>query len=369
MSVFPSREKLARGRRAFHGPLGKDRSLLTLYVEELKAAMRGRFAWLGAGVVLLAIGGVATVGTQDTWLLDGYGIIAYFLVPLAFLPFAAVTLLASPRANRFVESVFTAPVERRDWLAAKILVLVTMAAAYYLALFPMMLVYTHDVGMPPLLRRLLLWAPGLLIASIAVGALIGVLFIGESIAAPAATGMGMLLLYAGFVPLQELLVAQGNGATRTGHLTLLSPAVLLKNALGFTIVAAYVPSATVRTWISLLAVVVGAFALAVWVFLRAQGVETWEASHAQRWAIGFALLMLLLLPVIAADTNYDTPAPRANSAPAIQALFARSGSNLILTPPGAQPPSRCCSTILNRDDAPLGTGEPASPRSAGLASG
>ena len=58
--------------------------------------MRGRFAWLGAGVVLLAIGAGATIGTQDTWL-DGYGIVAYFLVPLAFIPFAAVAI-ASPRA-------------------------------------------------------------------------------------------------------------------------------------------------------------------------------------------------------------------------------------------------------------------------------
>src|SRR5579862_6508552 len=107
-------------------------SLATLYVEELKATMRGRFAWLGAGVILLAVGGVATVGTQDTWL-DGYGVIAYFLVPLAFVPLAAVAL-ASPRANRFVESVFTAPVGRRDWLIAKILVLLTLAAGYYLAL-------------------------------------------------------------------------------------------------------------------------------------------------------------------------------------------------------------------------------------------
>jgi hypothetical protein len=39
--------------------------------------MRGRFAWIGAAVVLLAVGCVATVGTQDTWL-DGYGIISYF---------------------------------------------------------------------------------------------------------------------------------------------------------------------------------------------------------------------------------------------------------------------------------------------------
>ena len=84
------------------------------------------------------------------------------------------------------------------------------------------------------------------------------LFIGRSIAAPAATGMGVLLAYAGLVPLQELMVAQGNGATRTGHLTLLSPAVLLKNALGFTLVAGSIPATTTATWISLLAVVIGA---------------------------------------------------------------------------------------------------------------
>src|SRR5438552_14439316 len=142
-------------------------SIGTLYVEELRATMRGRFAWVGAGVILLAVGCVATVGTQDTWL-DGYGIIAYFLVPLAFVPLSAV-FLASPRANRFVESVFTAPVERRDWLAAKILVVVTLAAAYYVALVPMVLVHAHHVGMPWLWQKRLMWAPCLLFVSITIG--------------------------------------------------------------------------------------------------------------------------------------------------------------------------------------------------------
>jgi len=212
--------------------------------------MRGRFALVGAGVILLAVGCVATVGTQETWL-DGYGIIGYFLVPLAFIPLASV-FVAGPRANRFVESVFTAPVERGDWLTAKILVTITIAAAYYVALIPMVLVYTHHVGVPLLL---LIWAPCLLVASIAMGMLIGVLFIGESIAAPAATGMGVLVAYAGFVLLQELLVAQGNGATHTGHLTLSSPAVLLKNAFGFTLAVGSVPATTRRTWISLVAII------------------------------------------------------------------------------------------------------------------
>jgi hypothetical protein len=333
-------------------------SIGTLYLEEFRATMRGRFALLGAGVILLTVGYVATVGTQDTWL-DGYGIIAYFLVPLAFVPLTAV-FVASPRANRFVESVFTAPVERRDWLTAKILVVITIAAGYYVALVPMMLVYSHHVGVPLLLQKLLIWAPCLLVVSIAIGTLIGVLFIGESIAAPAATGMGVLLAYAGFVPLQELLVGQGNGATRTGHLTLLSPAVLLKNAFGFTLAVGSIPATTTGTWISLVGVVAGAVTLAVWVFLRAQGVETWEANRGQRWIIALGIVLIVVLPVLMADTNYDKTAPHATNAPAIQRLFARAGSSLALTRPGGQPPARCCSTILNRDEwPPLGTDEPA----------
>jgi hypothetical protein len=331
-------------------------TIATLYIQELKAMMRGRFAWLGAGVILFAVGCVATVGTQDTWL-DGYGIIAYFLVPLAFIPLAAV-FLASPRVNRFVESVFTAPVERRDWLAAKILVLATMAVMYYLALVPMVLVYAHHVGVPLLLRKLLIWAPCLLAVSIAIGVLIGVLFVGQSVAAPAATGMGVLLAYAGFVPLQELLVAQGNGATRTGHLTLASPAVLLKNAFQFTLAVGSIPATTTRTWISLAVLFIGALTLAAWVFLSTQGVETWEATRSQRWTIALLIVLIVVLPVSIADTNYDSPAPHGTNAPSIQRLFARAGSSVALTAPGGQPPARCCSIILNRDEwPPFGTDE------------
>jgi ABC-type transport system involved in multi-copper enzyme maturation permease subunit len=328
----------------------------TLYAEELKATARGRFAWIGAAVVLLAVGGLATVGTQDTWL-DGYGIVAYGLVPLAFIPLAA-GFIASARASRFVESVFTAPVRRGDWLAAKMLVLLTLAAGYYAALVPMMLIYAAHVGIPPLLHEFLLWTPGLLIASVAVGTLIGVLFIGRSIAAPVGAGMGVLLVYAALIPLHELMVAQANGATRTGHLTLASPAVLLKNGLGFALAVASVPATTTWTWISLIGVVAGAFALAVWVFLRAQGVETWEATRGQRWAITLSILALSVMPSILAETNYDKPAPRQNNAPAIRALFSRAGSSLALVEPGRPAPARCCSTILNRDDImAMGTDE------------
>jgi hypothetical protein len=127
-------------------------SIGTLYVEELKATMRGLFTWLGAAVILFALGGLATASSPEGWL-DAYAVIAYLLAPLTFIPMVAGAI-ASPRANRFVESVFTAPVERRDWFAAKILVLLTLAAAYYAALAPMMLVYVAHVGMPLLLKKM-----------------------------------------------------------------------------------------------------------------------------------------------------------------------------------------------------------------------
>jgi ABC-type transport system involved in multi-copper enzyme maturation permease subunit len=329
-------------------------TISTLYALELRATMRGRFAWIGAGVVLLAIGGLAAGCTQDTWL-DSYGIIAYGLVPLMFVPLTA-GMIASPRANRFVESVFTAPVRRGDWLAAKILVLITMAAAYYAALMPMMLVYVSHIGMPLLLLHFMYWTPGLLLSSVSVGTLVGVLFIGRSLAAPTGAGMGILLAYAGLLPLQELMVSQANGATRGGHLTLVSTPVLLKNALGFAVATGSIPATTTMTWISVAVIVVGTLTLASWIFLRAQGVETWEATRAQRWTIGASVAAIGLFPVLFADTNYDAAAPRLNDAPAIRGLYLRAGSSLALVRSGDPAPSRCCGTILNRDDwPPLGT--------------
>jgi ABC-type transport system involved in multi-copper enzyme maturation permease subunit len=330
-------------------------SIAALYSEELKATMRGRFAWLGAGVVLLIIGAFATLCTQGGWL-QAYGIIAYGLVPLAFVPIAAAAM-ASPRANRFVECVFTAPVSRRDWLAAKFLVLFTLAAAYYAALLPAMFVYAAHVGVPLLLHKYLLWTPGILLAEISIGSLIGILFIGRSVLAPIGTAMGLLLAYVIFIPMQEVMVAQGNGATRSGHITLSSPAVLLKNALGFAFGAPRILSETRMTWISLAILVFGSLLLTAWVFLRAQGVETWEATRPKRWVIVLAIVVIALFPSIFAETTYDTPAPPTNNGPQ-QRLSFPQGAWAALVRPGAQVPRNCCRSILNWDYGRLTTDHP-----------
>ena len=329
---------------------------MTLYAEELRAAVRGRFAWLGAAVVLLSIGGLAAIATQDTWL-DGYGVVAYFLAPICFMPLAAGSL-AGPRANRFVESIFTAPVERFDWFIAKILVILTIALAYYLALLPLMAIYASHVGLPFLLMKFFEWTPGILLASVAVGSLIGVLFIGRSVAPPIATAVGVMLFCAVLVPLQELLVAQGYGAKATGHLALASPFNLLKNGLGFTLAAGSLPTSTTLTWLSFTVVVIGAFGLAGWIFLRAQGVESWEADRRQSSIIAVGIAVLFLMPVIFADTDYDQAAPAPNNAPTIPGVFLRGGGSLALVDMGAPQPVRCCDALLNRDKWPtLPTGE------------
>jgi hypothetical protein len=133
--------------------------------------------------------------------------------------------------------------------------------------------------------------------------------------------------------------------------------VLLKNALGFTLAVGSIPATTALTWISLLAIVIGAFALAVCVFLRAQGVETWETTQGQRWTIAIAIAAIILLPVMLADSNYDAPVPAANLAPVLRGIGGRASGSLALVPSGGELPARCCSPLLNREVAPLATDE------------
>ena len=151
--------------------------------------MRGRFAWLGAASCCCAVGGLATVGTQDTWL-DGYGIIAYGLVPLAFIPLSAGAIAESARQpvrrerlHRARSSAATGS-SPRSWCSSR--------------------------WRPPTTWRWCrccwctsrtwacrsCWAdscsgrPASCSPSVAIGTLIGVLFIGRSIAAPAARRHG-----------------------------------------------------------------------------------------------------------------------------------------------------------------------------------
>ena len=82
--------------------------------------MRGRFAWLGAAVVLLGLGGLATVGTQDKLGSMGFGI--YRVRAGADGLYSAGGGVHCGAAGRIVllRAFSLRIVERRDWLLAKI---------------------------------------------------------------------------------------------------------------------------------------------------------------------------------------------------------------------------------------------------------
>ncbi len=92
------------------------------------------------------------------------------------------------------------------------------------------------------------------------------------------------------------------------------------------------------TWISL-AVVTAAFVLAGWVFLRAQGVETWETTRGQRWTIAFVSPAMIL----AAESCWRTPTttkprPVRISLQPSRGIFGRASGSVALVPPGASCP-------------------------------
>lgn len=59
-----------------------------------------------------------------------------------------------------------------------------------------------------------------------------------------------------------------------------------------------------------------------------------------------------------ADTNYDAPAPPPNLAPTLRGIFGRGTGTVAMVSPGGKFPVRCCSPLLNRETAALGTDEP-----------
>ena len=91
----------------------------------------------------------------------------------------------------------------------------------------------------------------------------------------------------------------------------------------------------------------GAFTLAVWIFLCAQGVETWEATRRQRWTISLAIFALILMPILLADTNYEAAAPSPNQAPALHGISPRNSGNLAMVKSGTHIPKRCCNVLSN----------------------
>lgn len=285
-------------------------TLWPLLREEVRALPRGRWGLLAAAAWLVAVTLlVAGVLGSEGPALFSILVMMYVLPTLALAPITA-GYVASDRSTRFVQSVFTAPVRRGEYLVAKLLPPLLLGALYLAATMPFHLVYAWRVGLSPLALPFLGLAAALILCLVAVGGLLGVLFTSRGTAAPTGAALAFAA-FSGLAPI-GLALAQtlSQGAVREALLRALhlSPVMLLFDAAGLH--GFVVPGAPLRAALALALLTLGAFLLAAWVFVRHQAAETWETTRSGAALVAAALLAVALLPMAVADTAYGDPAPR-----------------------------------------------------------
>ena len=127
------------------------------------------------------------------------------------------------------------------------------------------------------------------------------------------------------------------------------PSGAAKDALGFTHTTNRIPATTRMTWISLLAIVIGSLTLAAWVFLRAQGVETWEStSPATLDDCALNFRDGCVADCLCRHELRQPGAARKHCSCNSRALPLGNGGGAGRT--WRPTPQRCCNSVLNRED-------------------
>ena len=308
-----------------------------LLLEEVRALPRVRFALAGAAVlagVLLALGALVATSLDGAW---SFALVAYGILPAALAGFAGAHM-ASLRATRFGQALYTTPVRSGHVLAARLTVALGLGALYLLATLPFLGLAAAHVEVDARVARALLMGVGVLAFAAAFGTMIGVLLAGRSAAAPAILGAGFTL--ASFFAMtfaMGMLHAPADADPVLLRALHVSPHLLLSDALGVIAgqsgVAAETPG---RALALFLAETLACVAIAAWAYTRAQGPEGWEGPRRGRVALAALAVATLLLPVVAADASYERVPG-----------FARQGrgwssetqnASLLLVPPGAAAP-------------------------------
>lgn len=275
----------------------------TLAREEIRALPRTAF---GLGAIAVVFGLFAPIGAM---LYGGEGdvddvLIFTWLVAELVVAIVLAARVAAARRSRFVESIYTTPLDQPTWFAAQAIVGVVLALLVLLAQVPFLLVIFAFVGVPAAVPALFVSALGMGAFAVALGLFCGVI-VGESgpgAAAGIAGGVGflsfMLFLFHGLALsnppslMQEWLL----------RATSLSPMTLVATGTGVEIFDAHV----VEWWrpaLGLVALVCGLAGAAWWSYTRAQGPLGWDARGGR--AIVVALVALAILtPVASAALEY-----------------------------------------------------------------
>lgn len=278
-------------------------SALTLAREEIRTLPRQTFA-LGAVAVLLAIFAPLAAGAlEGTSAMRDY---LMFLWVVAQLVVAIVLAarVAAARRTRFVESLYTTPLQPRSWLAAQALVGAALAGLVLLAQVPFILVHVGFVGVPDQLLAVFAAALGTAAFAVAFGLFCGVV-VGDSgpgAAAGLAGGVGFL----SFILLLVHGVMAMNPPSPTQavvlRLTALSPVTLAVDATGIDPFG-IAPGQPWRAVAGLAALVLGLGGAAWVAYTRGQGPLGWEPRRARAPVVALVALALLV-PVATASVAY-----------------------------------------------------------------
>jgi hypothetical protein len=279
-------------------------SVWTLAREELRALPRTAF---GLGAIAVVFGLFAPLAAM---LYGGEGdvddvLIFTWLVAELVVAIVLAARVAAARRSRFVDSLYTTPLDQPTWFAAQAIVGVVLALLVLLAQVPFLLVILALVGVPAAVPALFVSALGMGAFAVALGLFCGVI-VGESgpgAAAGIAGGVGflsfMLFLFHGLgvtgspSPMQEWVL----------RATSLSPMTLVATATGVELFDNHV----VEWWrptLGFVALVGGLGAAAWWSYTRAQGPLGWDARGGR--AVVVALVALAVLtPVASAALEYE----------------------------------------------------------------
>lgn len=281
---------------------------LTLAREELRALPRNAFALGAVAVVLGLFAPMAAMiyggadGVRDT-------LIFTWLVGELVVAIVVAARVAAARRSRFVDSLYTTPLEQRTWFAAQAIVGAALALLVLAVQLPFLVVNVALVGVPAALPVMLVAALGMAAFAVALGLFCGVIVsgAGSGAAAGLAGGVGfvsfVLFLFHGLflegppTPTQAMLL----------RATSLSPLSLVTDGVGIDIFER-VPANDWRPVLGLAALVVGLAGAAWWSYTRAQGPLGWDARGGR--AVVVALVALAVVgPVASAEVTFHERAP------------------------------------------------------------
>lgn len=280
----------------------------SLLLEEVKSLPRGRWTLLAAAIwlSLLTFLAALVLGTEGPGLYS-FLVMAYVVPTLGLLPITA-GYVASDRSSRFVQAVFTSPVRRGGYFAAKLAPPLTVGLAYLAATLPFLAVFAVHVGVPPLAWSFLLLSLALMVCCVALGGLFGILFVGRTTAAAVGSSASFAAFSGVAVFGLPMVLGLPDGLPRKMLMALIhaSPLTLAFDATGLYGFVRAVDGLASGLGFALLTL--GALGLGGWIFVRHQAAETWETTRGGRLRIAAALVLLAVLPAGLANATY-APAP------------------------------------------------------------